>query len=291
MSIKCLKCDNEALEGKALCKECFEQHESQIEAEESEEWIKEQLEATRGGFRKKTREAQADVRKKKLFQLIVAGVCLTAVLGAFAGVMIFIPADSPSSSLQTTTADEPPKESAAKSAPSKYTFIRSAPPKAQDLPGNIENTGGSSEASLAIGASKQTADSVEIVIASDDEFDTNETIARSNVTDGKTTKSPSSDELPSQLITPPIAALTSVPSEGLTDDLTSAVETTDTGGLPEEKDDLVVINPSATATDTPTETPTATPTETPTDTPTQTPTETPTGVPTRALSRTPSPLP
>ena len=94
MSIQCLKCKNDALEGKALCKRCFDRHEIQLQAEESEDWISEQLKTTRGGFRKRTREARANATRKKAIQLVVAGVCLLALAGAFAAIMIFIPADS-----------------------------------------------------------------------------------------------------------------------------------------------------------------------------------------------------
>jgi hypothetical protein len=45
--MKCLKCDNDALAGKALCAECFARHQSRAETVGSDEWTERKLKETR----------------------------------------------------------------------------------------------------------------------------------------------------------------------------------------------------------------------------------------------------
>lgn len=45
--MKCLKCDNDALGGKALCAECFAAHQSRSETVGSDEWTERKLKETR----------------------------------------------------------------------------------------------------------------------------------------------------------------------------------------------------------------------------------------------------
>jgi cytoskeletal protein RodZ len=56
--MQCLRCPNEALPGKALCASCFAAHQKKVEFEETDDWVKQQLEATRSQSRERDRESK-----------------------------------------------------------------------------------------------------------------------------------------------------------------------------------------------------------------------------------------
>jgi hypothetical protein len=56
--MQCLRCTNEAIPGKALCASCFAAHQKNLEFEGSEEWVEQQLAATRNESRERKQEVQ-----------------------------------------------------------------------------------------------------------------------------------------------------------------------------------------------------------------------------------------
>lgn len=253
MSIKCLKCENGALEGKALCKECFEKHELQLQAEESEDWIRDQLATTRGGFRKKTREAHADANKKKVFQLIVAAICLSGLVGAFAAIMIFIPADPSSGPTQTTKLEHSRNGTVARAVPQKYTFVRSnsVPP---EHGGN--NTMAISDAPAAM------KDPIEVTKVRNDKMASGDN-APSKVTENSLDEKSNQ----SQEFNQPVVFITPFPADNTGGDTQNVAGDAGNEELPQDHEDSSATNASLPATETPTETATATPSISPTPLP------------------------
>ncbi len=56
--MQCLRCQNEALPGKALCSTCFASHQKKAEFEGTDDWVKQQLDATRTESRARQRESK-----------------------------------------------------------------------------------------------------------------------------------------------------------------------------------------------------------------------------------------
>lgn len=56
--MQCLRCPNDAIPGKALCESCFAKHQKKAEFEETDDWVKQQLEATRTQSRERQRESK-----------------------------------------------------------------------------------------------------------------------------------------------------------------------------------------------------------------------------------------
>jgi hypothetical protein len=84
--MKCLKCDNDALSGKALCAACFEIHQTTAETVGSEEWIEKKLKETRA------KASQRRIAKEKpSFQadLQNAFVRVAPIMICFGAVVIF----------------------------------------------------------------------------------------------------------------------------------------------------------------------------------------------------------
>ena len=239
MSIKCLKCENDALDGKALCKDCFERHEHQLQAEESEDWINEQLKTTLGGFRKKTREAQADATRKKAIQLVVAGICLLALTGAFAAIMIFIPADPSPPDSQASKDEKLRNDTNAKASAGKYTFVRSNHVTPENL---NSNSNGQQPGSI--------------------EHDKAPSYDHANNNGDESSRGSN----PTQLLEEdkPTAIITSIPSESRSGGVQGVIDAAPNREAPQNQRDSGAIFPSFTPTETPTQTPTSPPSVSPT---------------------------
>lgn len=80
-SMQCLRCENEALPGKALCAICFASHQKKVEFEETDDWVKQQLEATRNESRAKQRDAKGAQTSPHSLVLTLAPALLA--LGGF----------------------------------------------------------------------------------------------------------------------------------------------------------------------------------------------------------------
>ena len=117
--MKCLKCDNDALVGKALCESCFAVHEANAGMEESEEWIAQTLASTREGNRQKIRELNSDAIRRRRVKLVLTLLGLTGAMCVAAAIFVLIPEEKASS--KTTVKKESP---AAKDKPNKYVFTR-----------------------------------------------------------------------------------------------------------------------------------------------------------------------
>jgi hypothetical protein len=70
--MRCLKCPNDAVEGKALCQECLTAHERRLAEEDSEDWIKQVLNKSRQGMRQHDREMLHEQEKKRAFKIACA---------------------------------------------------------------------------------------------------------------------------------------------------------------------------------------------------------------------------
>jgi hypothetical protein len=122
--MKCLKCDNDALVGKALCESCFAVHEANAGMEESEEWIAQTLASTRAGNRQKIRELNSDAIRRRRVKLLLTLLGLTGAMCVAAAIFVLIPED------QSPAKTAAKKESlAAKDKPKKYVFTRRKPSK------------------------------------------------------------------------------------------------------------------------------------------------------------------
>ena len=117
--MKCLKCDNDALVGKALCESCFAVHEANAGMEESEEWIAQTLASTREGNRQKIRDLNSDAIRRRRVKLVLTLLGLTGAMCVAAAIFVLIPEEKASS--KATVKKESP---AAKDKPNKYVFTR-----------------------------------------------------------------------------------------------------------------------------------------------------------------------
>lgn len=84
--MKCLKCDNDALAGKALCAACFSVHQSRNQKLDSEEWINQQLKETRAKARERRHHDEKPSFKTELQNTFVR---VAPVLIGFGVVVIF----------------------------------------------------------------------------------------------------------------------------------------------------------------------------------------------------------
>lgn len=117
--MKCLKCDNDALVGKALCESCFAVHEANAGMEESEEWIAQTLASTREGNRQKIRDLNSDAIRRRRVKLVLTLLGLTSAMCVAAAIFVLIPEDQ--SPPKTAGKKESP---ARKDKPNKYVFTR-----------------------------------------------------------------------------------------------------------------------------------------------------------------------
>jgi hypothetical protein len=120
--MKCLKCDNDALVGKALCESCFAIHEANAGLEESKEWVAQTLASTRAGNRQKIRDLNSDANWRRRVKLVLTLLGLTGAMCVAAAIFVLIPEEQ--SSFKTTVKKESP---AAKDKPNKYVFTRKKP--------------------------------------------------------------------------------------------------------------------------------------------------------------------
>jgi len=79
--MQCLRCSNDALQGKALCASCFADHQKKVEFEETDEWVKQQLEATRSESRDRQRDSSGSETSPQSLILTLAPALLA--LGGF----------------------------------------------------------------------------------------------------------------------------------------------------------------------------------------------------------------
>jgi hypothetical protein len=82
--MRCLRCSNETLPGKALCASCFAAHQKKVELEETDEWVKQQLASTRSESRGRERETKGS--ETSLQSLILT---LAPALLAMGGLIMF----------------------------------------------------------------------------------------------------------------------------------------------------------------------------------------------------------
>jgi cytoskeletal protein RodZ len=74
--MQCLRCPQEALPGRALCASCFAEHQKKIEFEETDDWVKQQLESTRNESRGRQRESKGPETSPQSLVLALAPALL-----------------------------------------------------------------------------------------------------------------------------------------------------------------------------------------------------------------------
>jgi hypothetical protein len=80
--MKCLKCDNDALAGKALCAACFSIHQARTEKLDSEEWINRKLKETRAKARERQHSDEKPSFKAELQNTFVRVAPVLIGMGA-----------------------------------------------------------------------------------------------------------------------------------------------------------------------------------------------------------------
>lgn len=79
--MQCLRCPNDAIPGKALCESCFAKHQKKAEFEETDDWVKQQLEETRNQSRERQRESSGGETSPQSLVLTLAPALLA--MGGF----------------------------------------------------------------------------------------------------------------------------------------------------------------------------------------------------------------
>lgn len=80
--MKCLKCPQDALPGKALCAACFERHNQKESQVQSEEWVEEQLKRTRHKQRARTKTQENISLKGEMQNAFMRAAPFMIILGA-----------------------------------------------------------------------------------------------------------------------------------------------------------------------------------------------------------------
>ncbi len=87
--MKCLKCPEDALSGKALCFRCYKEHEQQQSYQSTDEWLNQTLDTTRDQFKKKGAPTTGDRAKRWLEWVVVLGLLGAVVTYFFVSIDLY----------------------------------------------------------------------------------------------------------------------------------------------------------------------------------------------------------
>ena len=95
MPMKCLRCDSDAINGKALCADCYTSHESQLKNEDDDAWVIKTLKTTRAIANKELAGNSPSLNPRQL-SLIAGSACfIVAAILALAILLQDKPSENP----------------------------------------------------------------------------------------------------------------------------------------------------------------------------------------------------